>query len=264
MVDLAIRNVKVLDGSGAEAFDADVEVDDGRILSVGRAGKAEREIDGQGACLAPGFIDTHAHDDGAFFRHPGMPFKLAQGVTSVVSGNCGFSAIPQDPERDSVAASGGILAGLEGEFKDLSGYFGAALALSPAINNMMLVGHNTVRTLAMGMQQREPTASELGVMRGHVECALEQGACGFSTGLIYRPGRWSVTEEVVALAKLAKPFDALYTTHMRNEGDKLLESVEETLHIGLASDVHVHISHHKSAGRANWGKVKDSLARVDA
>ncbi len=264
MVDLAIRNVKVLDGSGAEAFDADVEVDDGRILSVGRAGKADREIDGQGACLAPGFIDTHAHDDGAFFRHPGMPFKLAQGVTSVVSGNCGFSAIPQDPERDSVAASGGILAGLEGEFKDLSGYFGAALALSPAINNMMLVGHNTVRTLAMGMQQREPTADELGVMRGHVECALEQGACGFSTGLIYRPGRWSVTEEVVALAKLAKPFDALYTTHMRNEGDKLLESVEETLHIGLASDVHVHISHHKSAGRANWGKVKDSLARVDA
>ena len=264
MVDLAIRNVKVLDGSGADAFDADVEVDDGRILSVGRAGKADREIDGQGACLAPGFIDTHAHDDGAFFRHPGMPFKLAQGVTSVVSGNCGFSAIPQDPERDSVAASGGILAGLEGEFKDLSGYFGAALALSPAINNMMLVGHNTVRTLAMGMQQREPTADELGVMRGHVECALEQGACGFSTGLIYRPGRWSVTEEVVALAKLAKPFDALYTTHMRNEGDKLLESVEETLHIGLASDVHVHISHHKSAGRANWGKVKDSLARVDA
>jgi N-acyl-D-amino-acid deacylase len=263
MVDLAIRNVKVLDGSGADAFDADVEVDDGRILSVGRAGKADREIDGQGACLAPGFIDTHAHDDGAFFRHPGMPFKLAQGVTTVVSGNCGFSAIPQDPERDSVAASGGILAGLEGEFKDLSGYFGAALALSPAINNMMLVGHNTVRTLAMGMQQREPTASELGVMRGHVECALEQGACGFSTGLIYRPGRWSVTEEVVALAKLAKPFDALYTTHMRNEGDKLLESVEETLHIGLASDVHVHISHHKSAGRANWGKVKDSLARVD-
>ncbi len=125
MVDLAIRNVKVLDGSGADAFDADVEVDDGRILSVGRAGKADREIDGQGACLAPGFIDTHAHDDGAFFRHPGMPFKLAQGVTSVVSGNCGFSAIPQDPERDSVAASGGILAGLEGEFKDLSGYFGA-------------------------------------------------------------------------------------------------------------------------------------------
>ena len=264
MVDLAIRNVKVLDGSGADAFDADVEVDDGRILSVGRAGKADREIDGQGACLAPGFIDTHAHDDGAFFRHPGMPFKLAQGVTTVVSGNCGFSAIPQDPERDSVAASGGILAGLEGEFKDLNGYFGAALALSPAINNMMLVGHNTVRTLAMGMQQREPTADELGVMRGHVECALEQGACGFSTGLIYRPGRWSVTEEVVALAKLAKPFDALYTTHMRNEGDKLLESVEETLHIGLESDVHVHISHHKSAGRANWGKVKDSLARVDA
>ena len=264
MVDLVIRNVKVLDGSGTDAFEADVEVDDGRIRSIGKAGSADQEIDGQGACLAPGFIDTHAHDDGAFFRHPGMQFKLAQGVTTVVSGNCGFSAIPQDPDRDSVAASGGILAGLEGEFKDLSGYFSAALERSPAINNMMLVGHNTVRTLAMGMDQREPTPDELGVMRGHVERALEQGACGFSTGLIYRPGRWSDTQEVVALAKVAKPYDALYTTHMRNEGDKLLEAVEETLQIGLESDVHVHISHHKSAGRANWGKVKDSLARVDA
>ena len=94
MTDLAIRNVRVLDGSGGAAFAADVEVDGGRITSVGRAGAAKREIDGKGLCLAPGFIDTHAHDDGAFFRYPGMEFKLAQGVTTVVSGNCGFSAIP--------------------------------------------------------------------------------------------------------------------------------------------------------------------------
>jgi N-acyl-D-amino-acid deacylase len=101
-------------------------------------------------------------------------------------------------------------------------------------------------------------------MRGHVERALAQGACGFSTGLIYRPGRWSDTEEVIELAKLAAPHGALYTTHMRNEGDRLLDAVEETLRIGREAGVHAHISHHKSAGRANWGKVKDSLARVDA
>lgn len=263
MVDLAIRNVNVLDGSGSAAFEADVEIDDGRIRTVGTAGAADREIDGEGAYLAPGFIDTHSHDDGAFFRYPGMEFKLAQGVTTVVAGNCGFSAIPADPDADSVTASGGILAGLEGEFVDLAGYCAEALKREPAINNMMLVGHNTVRALTMGMDEREPTGAELETMRGHVRRALEQGACGFSTGLIYRPGRWSRTDEVVELAKVAKPFEALYTTHMRNEGDRLLEAVEETLLIGRESGVHVHISHHKAAGQPNWGKVKDSLARVD-
>jgi N-acyl-D-aspartate/D-glutamate deacylase len=263
MNDLIFRNVRVLDGSGGPMRAADVAVVDGRISEVGDVSAGREEIDGGGACLAPGFIDTHAHDDGAFFRHPGMEFKLAQGVTTVVSGNCGFSAIPADPARDSVAASGGILAGMEGEFTDLDGYFEAVLARRPAINNLMLVGHNTVRTLAMGMDKRAPTAAELGVMRDHVERALEQGACGFSTGLIYRPGRWSATDEVIELARLARPYDALYTTHMRNEGDHLLAAVEETLQIGREADVHAHISHHKSAGPANWGKVRDSLARVD-
>jgi len=264
MTDLAIHNVRVLDGSGGAAYAADVEVDGGRIRAVGRAGPATREIDGHGACLAPGFIDTHAHDDGAFFRYPGMEFKLAQGVTTVVSGNCGFSAIPADPAGDAAAASGGILAGVVGDFTDLAGYFAAVLERRPAINNLMLVGHNTVRAMTMGMEQRAPNAAELATMRGHVERAMEQGACGFSTGLIYRPGRWSRTEEVIELAKAVKPFGGLYTTHMRNEGDRLLEAVEESLRIGLESDVHLHISHHKSAGRPNWGKVKDSLARVDA
>jgi len=264
MLDLAIRNVQVLDGGGGPARLGDVGVRDGRIVDVGEVGSAREEIDGGGRCLAPGFIDTHAHDDGAFFRHPGMEFKLAQGVTTVVSGNCGFSAIPADPAQDSVAASGGILAGLEGEFTDLDGYFDAVLTKQPAINNLMLVGHNTVRALAMGMDKRSPTAAELDVMRGYVEQAFEQGACGFSTGLIYRPGRWSATDEIIELARLAKPFDALYTTHMRNEGDHLLAAVEETLQIGRTADVHAHISHHKSAGPANWGKVRDSLARVDS
>jgi len=263
MTDLTIRNVRVLDGTGAAAFDADVEVDGGRIRSVGSAGAARREIDGRGLCLAPGFVDTHAHDDGAFFRYPGMEFKLAQGVTTVVSGNCGFSAIPSDPAADAVAASGGILAGVSGEFTDLAGYFDAVLARKPAINNLMLVGHNTIRTLTMGMAQRAPTPDELAVMRGHVERAMEQGACGFSTGLIYRPGRWSDTEEIIELARMVKPFGGLYTTHMRNEGDRLLDAVDESLRIGRESGVHLHISHHKSAGRGNWGKVKDSLARID-
>lgn len=266
MTDLIIRNVAVLDGTGAEPLSADVSVDGGRISAVsdsGLAGPAEREIDGEGLTLAPGFIDTHAHDDGAFFRHPGMEFKLAQGVTTVVSGNCGFSAIPADPDQDSVAASGGILAGLVGEFTDLEGYFRAVLEQQVSINNIMLVGHNTVRAIVMGMDQRGPTRQELAAMRDHVARAIDQGACGFSTGLIYRPGRWSDTEEVIELARAAKAHDALYTTHMRNEADRLLEAVDETLTIGREAGVHAHISHHKSAGRPNWGKVRESLKKVD-
>ena len=263
MHDLVIRGAQLLDGLGGPPQPGDIGIQDGRIAQIGQVSEGTKEIDAQGAYLAPGFIDTHAHDDGAFFRHPGMGFKLAQGVTSVVSGNCGFSAIPQDPTQDSVAASGGILAGLEGEFTDLDGYAEAVLARQPAINNMMLVGHNTVRSLVMGDDKRAPTNDELKRMQAHVSCALEQGACGFSSGLIYRPGRYSETEEVAALAQLAKPFDALYTTHMRNEGDRLLEAVDESLAIAEQGGVHLHISHHKSAGKQNWGKVKDSLRKVD-
>lgn len=264
LIDLVVRNAQVLDGSGAAAFVGDVAVDAGRIVEVGSvsATRARREIDGTGRYLAPGFVDTHAHDDGAFLRHPDMTFKLAQGVTTTVSGNCGFSAIPARPGQTD--ASGGLLGRLGGDFADLEGYFDAVLAHGPAINNMMLVGHNTVRELVMGLDAREPTAAELTAMRAHITRAMEQGACGFSTGLIYRPGRYSRTEEIIELARAVRPFGGLYTTHMRNEGDGLLEAVEETLEIGREAGLHAHISHHKAAGRPNWGKVRDSLARVDA
>jgi N-acyl-D-aspartate/D-glutamate deacylase len=264
MNDLTLRNVQLLDGLGGEAYPADVGISDGRITELGSAGAGREEIDGQGMTLAPGFIDTHSHDDGAFFRYPGMEFKLAQGVTTVVAGNCGFSAIPLEPGVEPGKLSGGILAGIESEFTDLDGYFEAVLKRNPGINNMMLVGHNSVRTLVMGMEKRAPSSDELRQMKGHVARAIEQGACGFSSGLIYRPGRWSETEEVAALAAEAAATDALYTTHMRNEGDHLLDAVDEALTIGREADVHLHISHHKSAGPANWGKVGESLARVDA
>ena len=128
---------------------------------------------------------------------------------------------------------------------------------------MMLVGHNTVRSLVLGDEKREPTDREINAMEAHVSLALEQGCCGFSSGLIYRPGRYSSTQEVVQLAKVAGRSGALYTTHMRNEGDKLLEAVDEALLIGRESGSHLHISHHKAAGKANWGKVGQSLLKVE-
>ncbi len=262
--DIIIRNARILDGLGAPAFEGDLSVEDGRIAQVGRAsGGARTEIDAHGLHLSPGFIDVHSHDDGAYLRYPDMGFKLAQGVTTCVCGNCGFSAIPAKPGEDPGAASGGILAGAQGDFSNLEGYFDAVLAKRPAINAIMLVGHNTVRARVMGMENRAPTPDERTQMRAAVAEAMEQGACGFSTGLIYRPGRWSNTDEVVELAHEAAAYDGLYATHMRNEGDKLLQAVEETLTIAREAGVAAHISHHKSAGKANWGKVRDSLALVD-
>ncbi|MCC7363849.1 MAG: D-aminoacylase [Dehalococcoidia bacterium] len=257
--DITFRNVRVIDGSGSPAFAADVAVEGRRIVAVGEAPGGRREVDGRGMVLSPGFVDVHSHDDGAFVRYPGMQFKLAQGVTSEISGNCGSSAIPNDPGRTFP----NDIAGGAAEWTDLDGYFAACMAQRPAINNAMLVGHNRVRGLAMGYEDRAPAAAELARMRADVARAMEQGAVGFSTGLIYQPGRFAETDEIVALAREAGVRGGIYATHLRNEADKLLEAVEEALLIGRESGCKVHISHHKAAGPRNWGKVGESLALID-
>jgi N-acyl-D-amino-acid deacylase len=190
-----------------------------------------------------------------------MEFKLAQGVTSEISGNCGFSTIPNEPGRIYMP---GDISGPGSGWTDLSTYFDACMAKRPAINNAMLVGHNRIRAHVVGLEKRLATPDELAEMRGHVARAMEQGAVGFSTGLIYEPGRYSDTAEVVALASECRPYAGIYATHMRNEGDHLLAAVEEARLIAREAGIGLHISHHKSAGRQNWGRVKDSLAMVDA
>ncbi|MFN0094326.1 MAG: N-acyl-D-amino-acid deacylase family protein [Dehalococcoidia bacterium] len=257
---LTFRNVTVIDGSGSSGFLADVAVSEGRIASVGEAATGAREVDGRGLVLCPGFVDVHSHDDTAFIRFPHMAFKLAQGVTSEISGNCGSSAAPHDPSQPP--RPGDLAAGAD--WLDLAGYFAACEAANPAINNAMLVGHNKVRYMVMGMEARTASADEVALMRALVAGAMEQGAAGFSTGLIYEPGRYSDTAEVVALAAESGSRGGLYATHMRNEGDKLLEAVDEALHIAREARCGLHISHHKSAGRRNWGRVGESLAKVDA
>ncbi len=259
--DIVIRNATIVDGTGAPGFAGAVAVQDGRITSVGSAEAGTTEIDGTGLTLSPGFVDVHSHDDAAFVQHPGMEFKLAQGVTTEVSGNCGFSAVPNDPEKGPPP---GVAIAFRGPWRDLTEYGETIEEAGAAINNAMLVGHNAVRGFVMGMEQRPPTAEELSEMRRHVREAMEQGAVGFSTGLIYEPGRYSQTEEVVALASEAAALGGLYATHMRNEGDQLLEAVGETLHIGTEAGLPVHISHHKSAGPGNWGRIGESLAKVEA
>tara|TARA_B100001750_G_scaffold89396_1_gene70648 strand:- start:539 stop:1999 length:1461 start_codon:yes stop_codon:yes gene_type:complete len=260
MADTVIRNATIIDGTGAERFTGDVTIEDGHISEVGSSsGAAAVEVDATGLVLAPGFVDVHTHDDGALLQHPDMAFKISQGCTSVVVGNCGFSAIPAVPGENTLD-----LSGVQANWSDLDGYRQNVENSGPALNAMMLVGHNTIRSLEMGNERRAPNDQELERMQQHVELAMEQGACGFSTGLVYRPGRWSDTDEVLELAKIVAPFDGIYATHMRNENDHLLEAVDEALEIGMKAGVAVQISHHKAAGKRNWGKVEESLAKVDA
>jgi N-acyl-D-amino-acid deacylase len=260
-LDLAIRGATILDGSGGPAFAGDVGVRGARIEAVGAlpgGGAAAREIDGGGLVLAPGFVDAHTHDDGALVAHPGMEFKLSQGVTSVVVGNCGFSAAP-----NLGGGAGGALSFGRAERRDLTGYLAAVDAARPAVNAVALVGHNTLRAQLAPDTARAPSAALLATMRGEVERALAQGACGFSTGLVYTPGRHAATEEVIELARPLAAHGALYATHLRNEGDHLLTAVEEALRIGREARCAVHVSHHKSAGLANFGRVPDSLRLID-
>ena len=260
MADTVIRNATIIDGTGAERFTGDVRIEDGHISEVGSSsGAAAVEVDATGLVLAPGFVDVHTHDDGALLQHPDMAFKISQGCTSVVVGNCGFSAIPAVPGENTLD-----LSGVQANWSDLDGYRQNVENSGPALNAMMLVGHNTIRSLEMGNERRAPNDQELERMQQHVELAMEQGACGFSTGLVYRPGRWSDTDEILELAKIVAPFDGIYATHMRNENDHLLEAVDEALEIGMKAGVAVQISHHKAAGKRNWGKVEESLAKVDA
>ena len=260
MADTVIRNATIIDGTGAERFTGDVTVEDGHISEVGSSSSAAAvEVDATGLVLAPGFVDVHTHDDGALLQHPDMAFKISQGCTSVVVGNCGFSAIPAVPGENTLD-----LSGVQANWSDLDGYRQNVENSGPALNAMMLVGHNTIRSLEMGNERRAPNDQELERMQQHVELAMEQGACGFSTGLVYRPGRWSDTDEILELAKIVAPFDGIYATHMRNENDHLLEAVDEALEIGTKAGVAVQISHHKAAGKRNWGKVEESLAKVDA
>src|SRR5262249_38992650 len=197
-------------------------------------------------------------DDAALLRHPDLEFKIAQGCTSLVIGNCGFSGFPATGVDDIESLAGS-------DWPDLDGYRRAVAQKGFAANAMALIGHNTLRIATIGRAEpRSATAAEIAAMRDHVARAMEQGACGMSTGLIYTPGKWTPTEEIIELASaVGETGGGVYVTHMRNEGDQLLESVAEAIRIGTESGCPVHISHHKAAGEGNWGKVADALAVVD-
>jgi len=261
--EVVVRNARVYDGRGGPAVEADVAVADGRIAAVGSVeGDADIEIDAAGLALCPGFIDVHTHDDFAAVLHPDMAFKLLGGVTTCVVGNCGMGAAPFAAAAGMAQAfhPGRELPGWEG----YAGYLDHLDAHPPALHVAALVGHGTLRLDAMGGARREPTAAEMQTMKDGLHEGLEAGAVGLSTGLIYEPGRHARTDEIVELAAEMAGTGALYATHMRDEGRRLLESVAEAVEIGERAGVPVQISHHKASGRESWGRVRESLALIES
>src|SRR5712691_3225580 len=236
--DLVLRGGRVIDGTGAAAAGADVAIDGDRITAVDHVprGSGRREIDAAGLVVAPGFIDVHTHDDRALFVTSDMSAKVSQGVTTVVTGNCGISLAPLTLDRPPPPPLDLIGDERDYGFGRFADYLGAL--------------------------DRPASEPEIEAMRARLAEALEAGAVGLSTGLWYAPANAAPKSEIVALAELLRPAGAVYTTHMRDEAEHVLDSLEESFAVGREADVPVVISHHKVIGKANFGRTRETLPRL--
>lgn len=240
--DVIIAGGSVIDGTGKPAFVADVAIKDGKVAKVGDLGAATAttRIDATGLVVVPGFVDVHTHSDDIVEKLPLSEHFLRMGVTSIVVGNCGGSKL------------------------DIGKFFGEIEAKGVAPNVATLIGHNTVREAAMkGIFDRAPSEAELAEMKRLVDQAMKDGAVGLSTGLIYLPGTFAKTEEIIELAKVISPYGGIYASHMRNEGGRILDSIDELLRIAREANVRAEVSHIKLSGENAWGRTKEVLALLD-
>jgi len=240
--DMLIRTGTIVDGTGAPAYPADMAVSGGKIVKIGdlAGADARRTIDASGLVVAPGFIDLHTHADRNILENPDAENYLHQGVTTLLAGNCGNSPAHLEPFFQSVEKTG------------------------IALNLGMLIGHNDVRAEVMGNDNRAPTDDELLRMEGLVKAAMDDGAFGLSSGLIYLPGTYSETSEVIALARVAAGEGGIYATHIRNEFDLVIGAIEEAITIGREADIPVEIAHFKVADNTMWGDSVITLGLVEA
>jgi N-acyl-D-amino-acid deacylase len=263
--DTIIHGGTVIDGTGAPRRPADIAIAGDRIVAIAEPGTltgAASRVDATGKIVAPGFIDVHTHDDHALLSKPDMSYKASQGVATVVAGNCGISLAPLVFEGDRPPPPLDLL-GDGYRFPRMADLFDALDETPPALNAALLCGHSTLRVGAMDTLDRPATDAEIDAMRDRLSEALDAGAVGLSTGLYYEPARAAPTSEIIRLAELLGPVGGLYTTHLRDEGAHLQDSMEEAFEIGRAAGVKVVLSHHKSSGADNFGKTRESLALVE-
>lgn len=268
MLDLLFKDATVVDGTGNPAFTANVGVRDGRVV-LPADGPAHRVVEAQGRVLCPGFIDAHSHGDQILGQEQAKLSKVSQGITTEIAGQCGGTMYPVSEEHlgdiQSLVSIGTLTFPPDmGEYTDAKRYFERIEAIPLAANCKILIGHSTLRLAVMGYAERKPTPEEMERMKALVRGAMEQGALGLSSGLIYPPGCYADTDELAELAAVVRPYGGIYATHMRNESDNLVAAVREALEVGHRAGVPVEISHHKACGRQNWGLSGETLALVDA
>jgi N-acyl-D-amino-acid deacylase len=239
-VDILIKNGRILDGTGNSWHYGDVAVKNGKIFTIGKLLNlsAVKIIDASGMIVCPGFIDVHTHIEGNEFKTPTADNFIHDGVTTVITGNCGSSNT------------------------NIKKYLRQIDSTRLSINVATLIGHNSVREAVMGTANRYATEDELKKMESIVEDAMKNGAVGFSTGLIYIPGTYSNTDEVLRLAKVAAMYEGVYASHMRDEGDSVVQAINEALYIGKEANMPVEISHFKLSGQQNWGRSKETVPMI--
>ena len=239
--DIIISNGTIVDGSGQDSYQADIGIVDDRIVKIGdlSESKSVQIINAENLIVSPGFIDSHTHAIRGIFDVPRAESSLLQGVTTLTDGNDGTSPFPIKEHYQKIENT----------------------RISP--NWAVFVGQGTIRQEVMGLENRDPTASELSKMKLMVEEAMEEGALGISTGLFYVPGSFSSTSEVIELSKVASHYGGIYISHMREEAVDVLKSINETINIGIKAKIPVQITHHKIIGKENWGLSKETLKLVD-
>ncbi len=267
--DLVIRGGNVVDGTGNPWFTEDIAIADGVIKKVGSVKKSsEKVIDAKGLLVSPGFIDLHNHDDLTILALPSAESHIMQGVTTSVVGNCGIGLAPLtvgslDLVRNFTAPFRVPGFDYEWDWKTMKEYYDKVEKKGITINLAPMVPHGIIRFAVKGADSSEPSQEEMNKMKQLLQQGLEDGAFGLSSCLIFAPGSYSKTEELVELASVLKKYGAIYATHIRNEGDRLIESVEEAIRVGESNNIPVEIAHHKASGRTNWGKVNGSLRLME-
>ncbi|MCX7717833.1 MAG: D-aminoacylase [Candidatus Sumerlaeaceae bacterium] len=265
---IIIRNGTIVDGTGASPFTADVLIEGECIADVAPQGlppdmDADETIDASGRLVTPGFVDVHGHSDFPIVADPAGRSKITQGITTEVFGNCGMSAFPlQGAARADALATHSWL-GLDMTWTSADEYFNVVDCLRPAFNIASFVGHGNVRASVMGMDDRPPRPDELRAMEREVEEAIEAGAVGLATGLIYAPGMFAATDEIIALQRAATRKGGIHASHVRGEGDRLLDAAAEFLDIVRSTGCQGQYSHLKASGRRNWGKVTQIIEMIE-
>jgi len=265
LFDIVIKGGEIFDGTGNPSFKADIGIKEGKIIKVGEiTEKSSTTIKADGLVVSPGFIDMHNHADHAILAFPNAECYIMQGVTTSLVGNCGLSMAPINFANLELTKSY-LFPFLRADFdykwdwRTSKEYFEKISKNRTAINLAHLVGQGTLRIAVKGFEMTRASKEEMDTMKTILKQELEEGAFGLSTGLVYPPGSYSTTEELIELTAVLKKYNALYATHLRSESDQLLEAVEEAIKIGEENGISVEISHHKAISKANWGKVKDSL-----